>query len=308
MAPFARFSSLPRFLLCACVLTLASQPTLPGEKLPPAKPTDKSAGAKPLIVASIRPLALLARQLLGEQVEVFTLVDAASSPHDFSLTIGQALKLNEAELLLWVAPQFETFLHNTRTLPRSLSMADALGLDASASTDEHQHSGWHLWLSSEKTLRFAEVLAARLQENPRIDSSQLATRLAELKTEVALARAEIQQGLQPWQGRSYAVFHDAFGEFSGEYNLNRSVSLTRVPHQRIGAKQLREQDPALRQAACMLVDQSEKPVAKRYARMFDLPLVDIDLQGTSPQLASYADYMKSIAASFTRCFQAKAVN
>lgn len=66
---------------------------------------------KPLkIVTSIRPLALLAQELVGSEDEVIQLLTADRSPHHYQLTVSDRQKMEQAELIVWVGPELETFL------------------------------------------------------------------------------------------------------------------------------------------------------------------------------------------------------
>ena len=88
----------------AVTLLLAMALILPAQAEP--KPAALS------LVASIRPLALLAQELLqgSERVRVQTLLPAAVSPHAYALRVSDMRRLQAADLVVWVGPELERFL------------------------------------------------------------------------------------------------------------------------------------------------------------------------------------------------------
>ena len=68
------------------------------------------AHAAPLVVASIKPVhALLAAVMTGVGAPIL-LVEGAASPHAYSLKPSQARVLQQADVIVWVGAEVETFL------------------------------------------------------------------------------------------------------------------------------------------------------------------------------------------------------
>src|SRR5690606_41612229 len=59
------------------------------------------------VVASIEPLAMLAREVLGDQAEVSTLLLPNQTPHFAAFTPGQARQVRDAELVIWLGHEAE---------------------------------------------------------------------------------------------------------------------------------------------------------------------------------------------------------
>lgn len=249
--------------------------------------------AKANIVASIRPLALIAQEIAGNSAEVTTLLDKSASPHHFSLTIAQALALNEADLLLWVGPSFETFLAEGIHTKSKLSM---LG------ESDHSHAARHPWLNSEQVSHYAERIADWLVlQNPEMER-EVNTRLKGFRARLSDARQRVQSQLAPYKGRAYAVYHNAYGEFAEEFGLSDGLAITQVSHQRISAKQMARIGDEIRSAACILTERAEANQAKRYANLFEKPMEEVDLLATSDAVSRYSDFLTEIANAFMRCF------
>lgn len=65
------------------------------------------------IVASIKPLQLVAKQLIGDMGEVEVLIPAGASPHHYNLKPSDMRKLSDTDLVVWVGPSLEQFLAKT---------------------------------------------------------------------------------------------------------------------------------------------------------------------------------------------------
>ncbi|MDF3013749.1 MAG: zinc transporter substrate-binding protein, partial [Cellvibrio sp.] len=68
------------------------------------------AQAKLQILASIKPLALIAQEVAGDQAEVTTLLPITASPHDYPLKMSDHKRLRAADMVLWIGPELESFL------------------------------------------------------------------------------------------------------------------------------------------------------------------------------------------------------
>ena len=78
-----------------------------------------SAQAQPrTVVASILPIHSLVAGLVGEIHTVEVLLPASASPHGYAMRPSEAQRLQDADLLVWVGPDLETFLERPLSAPR----------------------------------------------------------------------------------------------------------------------------------------------------------------------------------------------
>lgn len=92
------------------------------------------------VLASIKPLQLLAADIVGDAGEVALLIKPGASPHHYAMKPSDRRKLDNAHVVAWVGPDLETFLE------KSLRGSDALVLQMAAAEDDHdkhydQHEG-----------------------------------------------------------------------------------------------------------------------------------------------------------------------
>jgi len=253
------------------------------------------ANEKPLVIASIRPLALIAEDLAGDLIDTQVLLEAPASPHDFSLTISQAILLTDASMLLWVGPDFERFLAGGVRTKINISMQDV----TDHSTD--RHTDFHLWLDSQQVADFANDLSHQLVKLlPESKVDIIARHLAFVDT-LAARVAKTEALLAPLTSTPFAVHHEAYSYFVRQFRLTQIGSLTMVPHQRISAKRLAEVGRAISSASCLLVESTEVSEASRYARLFDKQLVKVELLANDDRVKTFDSYMANVANAFFEC-------
>ncbi len=263
------------------------------------------------VVASIRPLALLVDELLGDALrqtfKTQTLLQNQESPHHFSLSISQAKKLADADLLLWVGPEFELFLHKAARSSRSVAFVDA------QDSDEHNHhhndhahnSELHLWLDIVAIETVSKQLVTELKKLSPKDAPDLDVRLEEFLKEVALLDSDLKRQLLPFTQQGFLVFHDGYGPLVHRYGLNQVASITRVPDEQVSARRLGllQQQIKTYNVQCLIVDENERMQAQRYANVLGLKVSSVDLLAArAGNQQSYTYYMKQIAYDFVSCF------
>ena len=70
-----------------------------------------NAAQKPVkVVASIKPLQLIAASLLGDSAETTLLISADNSPHHYNMKPSDVRRLQDADLVIWAGPDLERFL------------------------------------------------------------------------------------------------------------------------------------------------------------------------------------------------------
>ncbi|MFL0811280.1 MAG: metal ABC transporter substrate-binding protein [Agarilytica sp.] len=270
------------------------------------------ASEKPLsIVASIRPLALIAQEIAGDVAEVAVLVDGASSPHDFSLTIRQALKMQDADLLLKVGSGVDAFLDDLSVPMPVLALNEKAGahvhdkkLKVGGGHHHHSHANTHPWLDVKQVLHFADKFQHELSALRPQDEADIALRHKRFRSMLEAAHAATKQALLAHSNTPFAVYHDAYSEWVAAYQLAQPYSLTKVPHERLSAKRLNTAGQIMAGASCLLVETASEQDALRIAKLFDIPMVSADILAQRSDIQSFTAFLQEIAKSFQRCFEA----
>lgn len=251
----------------------------------------------PLVVlASIKPLALLIEEYLGEElnrkVELHTILSGQESPHHFALKSSHARLLSKADLLFWVGPDFELFLQRSARSVTNIAMKPH-------KDDDHD---LHLWLD----INAVQVMMASFQEwliqqRPSW-RNHLQERMHVFNNNMTALHQNLKQAYEPMQNIHFVVFHEAYGPLIEAYGLSELGHLTSVPDEQVSARQLAEfARHHASQAKCLLTAIGEERQAERYAKVLKLPVVIIDLLASEHQFDSYSHYMLGIAKQINQC-------
>lgn len=269
------------------------------------------------VVTSIKPLALIARAVVGENGRVSHLLPPNASPHDYPLKVSDMQRLTEADLVVWVGEDLETFL---RRPLKSLQPEQRLTLSTLESihwpeeTEEnhpHGHEGHHhgprdphLWLNPLNGSAVAVALAERLAsldptgaEGYRVRASELAQTLA------ALDRA-LETRLAPVSDVPFAVYHAGYLHFVDRYRLNQRAAVTLSPERRPGARHLYELRETLRNTACLFTEPYyDMSSARRLADEVGLRLAELDLLGAREAVTTYPQLLERLGEDVALCLE-----
>lgn len=194
------------------------------------------------VFVNIPPQAYLAEQIGGEHVNVHTLVGPGQEPHTFSPTAKQMMALGRADLYFRGAMPFE------RRLMSKLGGATGdLGIvdlnegiklrrlgedheppDHGAGHTEHRgggerekHPDPHVWLSPPALKVHARNMAAALGEEDPEHAPYYEKRLKEFLQQVDGLQERLEESLATYEGRTFYVFHPAFGYFARAFGLEQ---------------------------------------------------------------------------------------
>ena len=179
--------------------------------------TPHEACASPVeITVSILPQAWFVEQIGGDLVEVSVLVGPGHSPATYEPTPRQMAVLEQADLFLAAGVPFEKGLvPRVQTLPRAPAIAGPRPADHG-----HQHDvDPHTWLDPAQAMAIADTVSLRLQVLSPADAGAIQERCIELKERLARIDQEARDILAPYRGRTFIVFHPAFGHFAAAYGL-----------------------------------------------------------------------------------------
>ena len=133
------------------------------------------------VLATIKPLQLIASAITEGVTETQLLLPPGSSPHDYALRPSDVRKTKRADLVLWVGPELERFL--APVLEKKANSLMLLPL-MSEEHNEHEHEHHkiaieshddhhdhphdhgtqdvHIWLDPHQAEQIAQLLAGRL--------------------------------------------------------------------------------------------------------------------------------------------------
>src|SRR5690554_3655229 len=100
--------------------------------------------ATPHVLATIKPLQMIAAAVLEDIAEPGVLLPPAASPHNYALRPSDRRQLAEADRVYWVGPELERFLQRLLEDQSTARRLDQVpGLTLRYFGDEHGHAHSH---------------------------------------------------------------------------------------------------------------------------------------------------------------------
>ena len=274
------------------------------------------AHAKLQVVASIKPLALIAEEIVGDHADVMTLLPITASPHDYPLKMSDHRKLRRADLVLWIGPEMESFLARplanlpAAKLITSYQLAGLYWPKASLKLDDgHHHANHahtdkdpHVWLDPRNAAVIARALAARLAQLQPASAAEFHAKAAQFVASIEQLDQRLTQELKSVQAEGFAVYHEGYGHFVGRYGLHQVAYVTYTPERRPGAKHLTELRKVLAsEGKCLFIEPHYKVQGmEEMAATLNLRIGLLDPIGDQ-QVSSYAQLLQQLGQSFLTC-------
>ena len=260
---------------------------------------------KPLVVTSIKPLAIVVKSAFKDRVRVEYLMPEAQSPHDVVLKLSDIRKLSVADLVFWIGPDFEARAAKTfATIPelKLVTAMNQIDTDQMISTDknhEHDHHEHnfdpHIWLSPSLSGQLVEALSKRLniQAHNIFDKS---------------AKKAVENLLVDVKAGNYITHHQAFDYFVDEFKLQPGLSIRDMLGKQQGAKthyNLRLEGKKLGVSCVFIEPQHGHKDAISVAKDLGVPTKSIDILAVTyeSELPTYEAYIYGLAQQFSACFK-----
>lgn len=261
-------------------------------------------------VSTIKPLYLIAQAVSAGIEQPQQLLADGFAAHDYALRPSERLRVQQAELVLWVGAHHESFLarilanqNNTLAMEsvtgvRRLSQRDLITQQAVANTLDP-----HLWLAPDNAIALAQAFATkRGQQQP--------ANAARYQANANQFRQQVQQSLQRWQARfkalpqrSYMAWHDAYQYLEQPLALSYAGSLSLSPEQKPGIKHLLTIKQQINQQhiRCILTEpQADMALVNQVSNsQTRVVAIDESLAGAS----SYVAGMEQMMAKIYGCMQ-----
>ncbi|MDQ3239119.1 MAG: zinc ABC transporter substrate-binding protein [bacterium] len=173
------------------------------------------------VVVSFYPLFEFTKNIGGNLINVHSITPPGVEPHDFEPTVGDVLKLNRADLVIFNGAGFESW---AKRVASDLENKDNLILDISNTIsdliyDQDKVANPHFWVDPILAKEQVTAIGNSLIE---IDPKNMAIydqNKKEYVRKLDLLDSEIREGLSRCTNKTVIVSHDAFGYYAKRYNL-----------------------------------------------------------------------------------------
>jgi zinc transport system substrate-binding protein len=261
------------------------------------------------VLASIRPLGLLAEAVVGDRGVVSVLLPNGASDHHYQLRYSDRKRLNEANIVLWIGEDLEKFLvkpisqrqQNTVTV----SLLPGLQWPVTQPGQAHDHhlgKNPHLWLNPLNNLVIIDNLVANLSQLDQTNAAAYRQNGNDLKAELQRLDKRLIQQLQPILTRGFIVNHPAYDHFVEHYGLTQIAVIKQSPENSSGARhlmKLREE----KKIHCVFGDRGYRSdIAQQLAVDLKVPIAYLDPLGYSlTDNASLPMLIQRTAEIFIEC-------
>ncbi len=260
----------------------------------------------PCVAVSIEPLAFFVERLEGPDACVTVLVGPGQSPHIYEPAPRQLAAVSSAKVFLGVGMPFEQrVVEKVAAANPGLKVVDPTKgikrrsiLESEAAADHEGHDedrpgtpDPHVWLDPQNAKIIARHVADELLAMDPARAADYEKNLQALVQELDALHARLSDILAPYKGRTFYVYHPAFGYFADAYGL-KQVSVE-ISGKEPTARQLAEFiDRAKRENVRVIFVQKSSPMrtAQAVANAVGGAVIKID-----PLSRGYIDNLESVA-------------
>lgn len=287
------------------------------------------AQAAPRVVASIPPVHSLVAGVMEGVGAPTLLVPPTASAHSYALRPSEARALQQADLVFWIGPAYETFLEKPLgALAQSgklVRLQDAPGLTlleargggaweahadhnhghAAHRADDHDVDG-HMFLDPTNAKAMVAAIAAALSAADAENAARYRANADAVTARLDALDNELRSTLAPVRGKPFVVFHDAYQYFDQRYELNAVGSITVSPERQPGAarlQQLRRKIAGLKTVCVFAEPQFEPTLMQTVVEGTKARTGTLDYLGAAlpPGPDAYFATMRALARSLTDC-------
>jgi zinc transport system substrate-binding protein len=172
------------------------------------------------------------------------------SPHDYQLKPSQVTMMQDADLVLYISPNLETFLARPlAALPKDVRQVAMINKDGLRTYNMRDDAAGdapsgpaakdpHIWTAiGNAKIMVAYIIRELTELHPQNAVTYINNGTVVMNRLEELDR-KLKAQLAPVKGRPYVAFHDAFQYFEHDYGLNGVGFITREPGQEPSAKRI----------------------------------------------------------------------
>lgn len=293
------------------------------------------------VVVTIPPLYSLTQDLLGPLAEVSLLLSTPASPHTYHMKPSDVIQIEEADLILWIGQELESFLspvfkkYPNKTLsvmmfkgatlysyPSDKSGSPASGCSSACETSSscHHTTGHldpHIWLDPANMQVFVNALAENIEarflskmnaEKRHVYTDYLKENTARIIKNLKRLDEKIKSDFKKVEGTPFFVMHDALRYLQERYHVGPAYPMHVSPEQGLTLKRLQflKKEAQEKGGRCLFADQASDPTQlEKLAQKLGLRYQTLDILGYTKALepASYEEMITQLVHLMTACLR-----
>lgn len=177
------------------------------------------------VVASFYPLYFFATEIGGDKAQVTNVVQAGAEPHDYELTSGDLIRLENSRLIVLNGGGLEAWQDNIRKNinPEKTAIIVAGEDLITQQIAENGQTGIdpHVWLAPSLAEKMVDRIAHGFFQADPINKNYYENNAEVLKNKLAELDAQYENGLSNCAKKDIITSHSAFGYLATAYGLNQ---------------------------------------------------------------------------------------
>ncbi len=184
------------------------------------------------IAATIFPLADIAKNIVGDKIEVLQILPSGASPHTFELLPAEVKKLQNTKLVFKIRGLDDWIDNVAESLPDAKIIAVDKNINFIAPIDEDEAIDGHdphYWLSAANGTIMAQNIFDEVVKLDPANKDLYQENLTAYVAELSKLNSDLKEHLSGLQNKNIITFHGAWGYFAKEYGLNIAAAFEPSP-------------------------------------------------------------------------------
>ena len=266
-----------------------------------AQAGDGTSANKIAILASIKPIQLIVKAIVGDEQPVEVLVPPGMSLHDYALRPSDYKKIQKADMLVWLGSRWEPYLAKAVSAEHGTNAANVSDLSTIAI---QQLDNPHIWLSLIHAKKIAIEIKDKLVELNPSKKELYQNNLAVFLKKLELLNLALRKDFA--QGGNYLVYHDAYSYLEAEYGLKHEAIISEHHEVKPGARHLLRlrKTVSSKKVRCIIVEpESNLDIVKVVSEGFDVHTKLLDPMATDvkPNIDGYISFVKALGSKLSGC-------
>lgn len=240
------------------------------------------------VLASVRPLALVAEEIVGEEGEVGTIIDSTIDPHIFELRPSDVIRIETADLLFINGNNFEFWLPEA-TQDKRVPLAERSG---AASTE---------WTSPKSVSSGITRLVTRLCSLKPQSCSLFQGRADKLLTGINRLDTGFQS-LGP-KHHSFLAAHSVWGKFAQDYHLQELGGIVECEEKVSPAEFIKISRAVKESGLTHIIVEPWMKESNYESLLTDLNLTPVKIDSMGSKASSYSTYLEETFKGFRQVLQ-----
>lgn len=199
---------------------------------------------KKIIYTTFIPVTDLTRRIVGDKMEVRSIMSESDEPHSFELKTRDMAKLTDADLIVYNGANMEGFIPDLKNVigdeNRFLDLSQGLTLLESKESKNHDFVNPHTWLSIKNAIEQLDTIYKKISLIDPENDSYYKKNLEENQAEFKKLDKRFEEELSKVKKEKYFVIsHAAFNYLASDYGLKQVAVAGISPEEEPSAKQLK---------------------------------------------------------------------